>query len=263
MRRWMAAVAVLKAMTLAIARRVHGFVCTPAAAMGLLVLAFVLAYGPTPLFYSNQYLHLAHTLASQRVGFLADDWLARTQDAMPVFTLVSGFLYGLLGSSAFYLLWGALIAVYAASLFSICLSVFPSFDSPARKAVLFFALMAAHSLPVRALFHVSPAALEYYNGLWGGLARQELACSYYQPSLYGVFILTSIACFLRGRLVIAFLLPALATTFHATYLLSALYVLGAYMAAMAVERLRLTAFRGAPSVAKMGSMESRLQAECR
>src|SRR5207247_5586339 len=63
-----------------------------------------------------------------------------------------------------------------------------------------------------------------------GLAGQYLLGPGLQPSAFGVFLLTSLAAFTRGRLVPAAALAAAACAVHATYLLPAALLTLACMA---------------------------------
>ncbi len=62
------------------------------------------------------------------------------------------------------------------------------------------------------------------------MAGQRLLGPVFQPSTFGVFLLLSVLCFLRGRRVLAVVSAGIAATLHPTYLLSAAVLTVIYMA---------------------------------
>lgn len=191
--------------------------------LGFLAL-FALAYSQGPLYSSNQNTYFLHGLAAAD-PVLAEDWLARTADPIPLF---SGLVYltrTVLGEWAFYLWHVLLVAVYGFALVSIVERTEPR----ARAARPYY-------MPLLALIH---AGLVIFLGgkllgwnpglLHAGLAAQYVLGDILQPSLFGVFLLLSIALFLGGRPLAAVAAAALAASFHSTYLLGAAALTLTYM----------------------------------
>jgi len=74
------------------------------------------------------------------------------------------------------------------------------------------------------------------NGLLtSGVAGQYILGPYFQPSVFGVFIVFSIYVFLRDKPFVAIVCLAIAATFHSTYLLSAAVLTCTYMAVIVVK----------------------------
>src|SRR5581483_7182670 len=77
---------------------------------------FSLAYAQAPLYYSNQHQYLLHGLAQGGYGYLAEDWLAKTPDPTPLFSLVVQATYQYAHPSLFYFYYALLQGAYFASL---------------------------------------------------------------------------------------------------------------------------------------------------
>src|SRR5579871_1450393 len=76
-------------------------------------IAFVVAYGQAPLYYSNQNQYFLHGLAAAGVGHLNEDWLARTLDPTPVFSALVAATASYLQPWMFHVYMAALMATYA------------------------------------------------------------------------------------------------------------------------------------------------------
>jgi hypothetical protein len=188
--------------------------------------AFALSYAQSPLYTSNQNQYFLHGLARAGVGFLKDDWLARTADP----TVLFSWLVAALASWPwiFYLLYAALMGVYLYSLLAIGSSVV-RLDTRARRRLALATLLVVHS-----------AALRYALARWvapeaeflieGGVAGQRLLGPVLQPSSFGVLLVLSIALYLKRNWTGAVLALAVSAAFHPTYLLSAGILLAAYIA---------------------------------
>jgi hypothetical protein len=186
----------------------------------LAALALGFAYSQSPLYTSNQNQYFLHGAAHAGIGFLSQDWLANTADPTPVFSWIVEWTYRLLPPAAFYIQYLLLFGVYLAGVW---LLVDPVFHlRPSRLRVLLFLtlLVILHSAALRLLQgRLLGEAWEY---LWdGGLAGQRLLGPVYQPSAFGVFLLLSLALFLRGRPGWASAAAALTACVHPTYLLPA------------------------------------------
>jgi hypothetical protein len=64
-------------------------------------LVFGVAYTQPRLYYSNQNQYFLHGLATAGLGFLKDDWLARTADPTPIFSAIVALTYRYLHESLF------------------------------------------------------------------------------------------------------------------------------------------------------------------
>ncbi len=195
-------------------------ILTRAAWFIALSLTFAIIYAQSPLYTSNQHQYFLHGLARAGVGLLREDWLARTRDPTPAFSLLVEATVRLLGPTTFYFEYALILGLYVVSLRSIvsAAGILPG-GSRARTA-FGVALIALHSAALRfALRHALGPDWEF--ALEGGVAGQRLLGAVFQPSVFGVFLLSSLAAFLRRRPLLAAACAAIAATFHPTYLLAA------------------------------------------
>ena len=187
----------------------------------LLSALFALAYNQAPLFTSNQNQYFLHGYAQAGYGNLAEDWLANTADPTPVFSfLVAGTIRLFHTGNVFYIYYAFLLGIYFFSLWGIVEQVFQLRASKLKASLFTAAIILLHSTVLRYLLQ------RFFGGDWsylfeGGVAGQRLLGVVFQPSTFGVFLLLSIALYLRGKNGLAVLSAALAATFHPTYLLSA------------------------------------------
>ena len=204
----------------------------------LAALALGLAYSQSPLYTSNQNQYFLHGAAHAGIGFLSQDWLANTADPTPVFSWIVEWTFRLLPPAAFYVEYLLLFGVYLAGLWLLVDSAFHLQRSRLR-ALLFLALLVIlHSAALRLL--QGRLLGESWEYLWdGGLAGQRLLGPVYQPSAFGVFLLLSLALFVRGRPGWASAAAALTACVHPTYLLPAAILVLAYCTVTWSESRRL------------------------
>ena len=191
-------------------------------------LAFALSYAQSPLYTSNQNQYFLHGLARAGAGFLHHDWLAKTADPTPLFSLmVEAFAAW---PWAFYAIYAALMGVYLFSLLSLVSAVF-DLGSPTKRRLMLAALIVLHSAALRYLLArlVAPEAEFLFEG---GVAGQRLLGAVLQPSAFGVFLVLSLALFIRRRWVGSVVSLAAAAAIHPTYLLSAGILLATYVASI-------------------------------
>lgn len=191
-------------------------------------LAFALAYSQDPLFTSNQNQYFLHGLAWAGYGNLKADWLANTVDPTPLFSSLVRHSYLVAGSWVFYAEYGLMIAIYLASLLVIVRSVFSDESSLRRELALVTVLTVVHSAAIRYLLGRLPGDHWAYL-LEAGVAGQRLLGPVFEPSVFGVLLVLSLALFLRGRPVWASVAASGAALVHPTYLLSAALLVGGYI----------------------------------
>src|SRR5262249_1411410 len=168
------------------------------AAFLLWALIFAAACCQAPLYYSNQNQYFLHGLAHAGVGFLRDDWLAGTADPTPVFSALVAVTQRWLHPCLFYLYYALILGVYVASptgLFS-----FPAGgrDTPRLRLAFLAALLLVHSAAVRGLSY-RLVGFDYPWFLQAGVAGQYVLGAMFQPSTFGVFLILSVALFVKGR----------------------------------------------------------------
>jgi hypothetical protein len=195
----------------------------------LWVALFTLAYAQSPLYTSNQNQYFLHGLAKSSFGYLNQDWLANTLDPTPVF---SGLIYligkYLFGPPFFYLCFGVLAGIYLCSLYGIVSEGFKFHFTKAKRWFFLSIMVLINSAAIRYLV-VRIAKPDWVYLFDGGVAGQRILGSVFQPSTFGVLLITSIYLFLRGKKAFAALCLILAPTFHPTYLLSAAVLTLVYM----------------------------------
>jgi hypothetical protein len=192
-------------------------------------LLFLAIYSPEPLFTSNQNQYFLHGLAHAGYGYLHNDWLANTLDPTPVFSFLIQLTYAATRTtSIFYLLQAFLLGIYLYSLSAILRLLFNLPQDWRTQLSLFAALALLHSVGLRAaLARIFGAEATYL--LEGGVADQRILGMVLQPSLFGVFLVLSIALFLHRKRILAMLALATAIYFHATYLIAAALVTLGYL----------------------------------
>ncbi|HEY7313627.1 MAG TPA: DUF6798 domain-containing protein [Gemmataceae bacterium] len=189
---------------------------------------FGVAYTQPALYYSNQNQYFLHGLAHGGFGFLDQDWLARTADPTPVFSVLVAFTYRYLHEWFFYIYYLFILGVYLHALAGLFTAL--SGGRPTACARLGFVtlLVALHSGLVRwasaQLFGV-----DYPWYFQAGVANQYVLGAGLQPSVFGVLLLLSVSAFLRDRPLSAATWSSLAAVMHSTYLLTATLLTLSYL----------------------------------
>jgi hypothetical protein len=192
-------------------------------------LVFGLIYAQSPLYTSNQNTYFLHGLAQAGFGYLSHDWLASTQELMPVFSGVVYLTYLVfhteIPSYAYYAL---LMGVYLFSMYGIMDTLFNLRRSRARTLAFTTLFLVFHSAALRFVLSrgVDPDATFLFEG---GVAGQRILGQVFQPSAFGVFLTLSIYLFLRKRYYWSLVPMAVAIYFHPVYLLAGAFLTIAYI----------------------------------
>lgn len=178
--------------------------------VGVMAVAFALAYTIQPLFYSNQNTYLAHAVAAVPGSRLGSDWFIGTADALPVFSALLAVLL-MIGDWSVYLATLAVFAVYFVALYLVAhrASGMPKDHSAAWA-------LAAALVVVHTPFMEGLGA----RNLTQGVAEQLVLGPAIQPSVSGVLMIVAIALFQRDRLRMAAVTLGLTPLLHGTYLAS-------------------------------------------
>lgn len=188
--------------------------------------AFALAYGQAPLFYSNQNQYLLHGYAWAGYGLLSEDWLASTLDPTPVYSALVAFTVRYLHPWAFYVYQAFLYGVYAAALLGLFDFVVGREVAVRRWPFFVLAFVALHSGILRWASY-RYLGLDYPWYFQAGVAGQYVLGGMFQPSVFGVLLIAAVSLFVRERPLLAAVAVAAAGTIHPTYLLpGALLTLG-------------------------------------
>ncbi len=195
--------------------------------------AFLFAWAATqaPLYYSNQNQYLLHGYAQVGVGTLAEDWLANTRDPTPIFSFAVRWIYSTVGEIGFQVGYFLLLMVYFVSLIRLVEAVFPSLSGTPVGTLWRALVVLAHAGGLRWL-SVQLFGFDYPWFLQAGVAGQYVLGPGVQPSVFGLFLLTSLWAFQRGQLFWAVVLACGTATVHSTYLLSAGLLTAGYLAAL-------------------------------
>lgn len=199
------------------------------AAFLLAALIVGLCYTQYPLYSSNQNQYFLHGLAASGNGNLAEDWLANTADPTPVFSAMVWLVDSLFRAPwLFYLSYALLMAVFIYASVSVVQSVCGLRRTKLGAFVFPVLLLGVYSALMRLVLSraIGP---DWTYFLEGGVAGQRILGTVLEPSVFGVFLVVSIALFLNGRPFAAVLAAVLAATVHPTYLLGAAALTAAYL----------------------------------
>jgi len=196
----------------------------------VLSFVFAIAYTQLPLFSSNQNTYLLHGIANANIGLLKYDWLANTEDPFPIFSFIVTATQEYLHPYFFYLYYFVIQALFAFSVLGI-VSKISNIDLNKTTYLTFFIVLAGTCSYV--LYWISQQILgssfNISKVFHFGLAEQYILGSVFQPSVFGVFLLTSVYAFLCQRPFVAVCLLGVACNLHPSYLLSGASLTIAYM----------------------------------
>lgn len=198
------------------------------AGVGRIVLLTVIAavtYGVAPLYSSNQNQYFLHGLARAGLGLLSEDWLARTADPTPVFSLMVAATARY--EAAFYGYQLVLVGVYFVSLIALTAPLFGLRESRGKFVLYLVTLLAIHSALLSRL-SLSMGGLDLRTVFTSGVAGQDILGTILQPSMFGVLLMASIALFVEGRELAATACAVTAAVVHPTYLLAAAVLVASY-----------------------------------
>jgi hypothetical protein len=189
------------------------------------IFVFPVVYGVEPLYHSDQNDKFLHGLAASGLGYLHEDWVARTPDPFVVFsalvTLTSEVHAGL-----FYFYFALLIGIYAWSLISIVTSTVDFASNRVLLTIFLVGIFTLHSATLAA-YQLGTDDLRYL--FTGGVAHKSMFLPYLAPDTFSVFVLFSIALYLRGYAYAAVAANAVACIFHAHYFLPAALITLSYL----------------------------------
>ena len=207
--------------------------------LALFSLLFVASYSQWALYTSNQNTYFVHGLAKAGVGYLQEDWLAKTTDHLPVFSQLVFVSHEYLSPTVFYWYHALLIGLYIFSLGVIISHTFKIRYTSLSFVITFAGLTFVHSLVVRALIGRILASGRYerlFDLFTYGVARQYVLGPIFQPSAFGVLLIGSIALFLKKRPIWAVVMACLAGLLHPSMLLPAMWLMVGYLLLLVKEK---------------------------
>lgn len=192
----------------------------------LLSVIFVLSYKQLPLYSSNQNTYFLHGLASAGKGYLKYDWLAQTVDPFPVFSTLVKIVFYSSEECAFYLIYYIILFIYFRSVLGVVCYVFDIYNKTITCTMFTLLLIFLYSGFLYDLCLIIPgmwrmADIISPDGIFvSGVAGQYVLGPIFQPSVFGVFLIASIAAFIRKNEYAAVVFLGVAASFHSTYILS-------------------------------------------
>lgn len=207
---------------------------------GLLV--FVICYGQSPLYSSNQHTYFLPGLAAIEPQ-LAFDPLVLATSHIPVFSHYVSFVAGFLGEWFFYLIHASFVAAYGFVLFRLSMFAVSTPRDNFHVVLFFVVLSLVHSEALQvAMNSVASGAGDGLRLLTEGFAGQPLIRSYHQPSSFSLLVPLGLLLFCLGHERISSVVIALAPVFHPAYFLPAGLLVAVLMASMAIRRAYWNSF---------------------
>lgn len=172
----------------------------------LLVAAFDVTFGQSPLYSGNQNTYLLSPLAQAGLGDLARDWMANTADRMPTTSLLVRETVEHIGRWPLHLYQAVLMGLYLLALVGLAVGAMRRV-TPGRLWMLLALVFVGHvNIGLSSVFR--------------GSAGQSVLFEVFEPALFGVFLVVSLLLFAAGRFLPAAACLAVAATAHPTYLLT-------------------------------------------
>jgi len=207
-------------------------------------LLFAGAFYQAPLFSSNQNTYFLQGLAQAGYGHLSADWLANQTDLITLFSSMVALVHAHCGDWMFHVLFLVLATTYAASLCAIVAYVFGAQWRWTQTTLFLFLLTLLHCAwvltPIADVFPALRYGVQLIQKIAGlsvnGVAGQTILRPIFQPSTFGVLILTGMACFLYRHELACVLCILLAAAIHPTFILHAGIVTATCMLILISER---------------------------
>ncbi len=207
----------------------------------LLVLVYPLdLHFPT----GNQCIYFFWGIKNAGFGFLEHDFLATQADPFPLFSWLVQYSSSLFDSNSFLFWYWLLNLVYVIAFFEIAEDVSKQLSLKLNKVLFTLLFLFANSTFIWGFFFSRFFNLDLRWAWDSGFAEQGILRGYFQPSVFGVFILLSVALFAKRRFVPAFVSAAIAACFHANYLLVSAVFISVYLLFLVKEKNYKTAIIG-------------------
>ncbi len=212
----------------------------------LLVSVLLLLVYPLDLYFptGNQCIYFFWGIKNSGFGFLEHDFLATQADPFPLFSWLVQYSYSFFGSNSFLYLYWLLNLVYVIAIFEIAEEVCKQLSLKLNKLLFTSVFLFANSTFIWGFFFSRFFNLDLRWAWDSGFAEQGILRGYFQPSVFGVFILLSVALFVKRRILLAFVSAAAAACFHANYLLVSAVFISVYLLLLLKEKNYKTAIIG-------------------
>ncbi|MGE0636677.1 MAG: hypothetical protein AB7G44_11720 [Bacteroidia bacterium] len=217
------------------------------ALLSLLVSVLLVLVYPLDLYFptGNQCIYFFWGIKNTGFGFLEHDFLATQADPFPLFSWVVQYSYSFFGSNSFLFWYWLLNLVYVIAVFEIAEEVSKQLSLKLNKRLFAVFSLFANSTLIWGFFFSRFFNIDLRWAWDSGFAEQGILRGYFQPSVFGVFILLSVALFAKRRFLLAFVSAGTAACFHANYLLVSAVFISVYLLVLLKERNVKTAIIGA------------------
>jgi len=178
----------------------------------LLSFLFALSIGQVAFFEEN-HVHLLRSLANNSFFKLNEDWLTNEIDHVPFFTFVSTQIikyFSLVGLNVLHIILSVICSI---SIFYICKFNYSNYDF--KKVIIYWFLLL--------VLIFSEKSFAY------GVAGQYVLNPVYQPSTYGVLLISSLALFIYRKENLSVIILILAASIHPTYIIHAFFLICGYL----------------------------------
>ena len=179
---------------------------TQKALLYLLVSVLLILVYPLDLYFptGNQCIYFFWGIKNSGFGFLEHDFLVTQADPFPLFSWLVQYSYSLFGSISFLFWYWLLNLVYVIAVFEIAEEVSKQLSLKLNKLLFAVFFFFVNSTFIWGFFFSRFFNLDL-RWVWdSGFAEQGILRGYFQPSVFGVFILLSVALFAKKRFLLAF-----------------------------------------------------------
>lgn len=186
-------------------------------ALGALI---ALAYPWHPQFSGNQHVYLVHALAETIMPALRADGVYLQPDPFPYFTIISKWLL-VVNPVLLQVGYALLTGVYVHAIFRVARHIVPQVFVQGNTFLFAALFVLMHCSEVWGALFKLLFNLDLRWVFDSGLAEQGLLRGYWQPSVFGVFLLLGLALTIEANMAGALICYAVAGAFHANYMLLA------------------------------------------
>ena len=197
---------------------------------------------PLDLYFpsGNQCIYFFWGIKDTGFGFLENDFLATQPDPFPLFSLLVTCSSKLFGNHIFLFWYWLMNLIYVVAFFELMDEMRRAArwqtPSPLGRVGEVFLFLFFNSTLIWGFFFSHFFNLDLRWAWDSGFAEQGILRGYFQPSVFGVFILLSVALFVKRKFLLAFVSASISACFHANYLLVSAVFIGVYLLVLLKEK---------------------------
>lgn len=197
-------------------------------------------YAQSPLFSSNQHCYFVRGMARAGVGNLASDWYANLPDPIPIFSFIVYLVVEYAHPFLFYGMHAFLLGWYMWALSQLVIYCIDNKDVKLATSITLFIIIIVHFISRLGdyipIVKNIPGLLPGFRSLIQGVAGFVIPGDYFQASAFGVFLIVSIAFFLKKKIYAAVLFALLTAILHPSYFLQSGIVICSYIIILCKEK---------------------------